>query len=195
MKAITFKLAAFSFAAMLLASCSDSNSNEGTNNPLPLVNSKIDGSDIGSSTDAQELASRVFNYKTSVSTTKTRAFDTNTIKDILDMPKAPTKAEIEADAKDITAKTSDDLSNGKWYLPENKSFEIAGNLKLDNTTIYVEKGAHLTWAGGPWTTTAKVVVLEGGEFKTSLENISQMTEIVSSGTFKFNGSTLTVNNP
>lgn len=110
MKAITFKLAAFSFAAMLLASCSDSNNN-GTPS-LPLVNSKIDGSDIESSTDAQELASRVFNYKTSVSTTKTRAFDTNTIKDILDMPKAPTKAEIEADAKDITAKTSDDLSNG-----------------------------------------------------------------------------------
>lgn len=195
MKAITFKLAAISFAAMLLASCSDSNSNEGTNNPLPLVNSKIDGSDIGSSTDAQELASRVFNYKTSVSTTKTRAFDTNTIKDILEMPKAPTKAEIEADAKDITAKTSDDLSNGKWYLPENKSFEIAGNLNLNNTTIYVEKGAHLTWSGGPWTTTAKVVVLEGGEFKTSLENISQMTEIVSYGTFKFNGSTLIVNKP
>lgn len=63
MKAITFKLAAISFAAMLLASCSDSNSNEGTNNPLPLVNSKIDGSDIGSSTDAQELASRVFNIR------------------------------------------------------------------------------------------------------------------------------------
>ena len=143
MKAITFKLAAFSFAAMLLASCSDSNNNDGTTS-LPLVNSKIDGSDIESSTDAQELASRVFNYKTSVSTTKTRAFDTNTIKDILDMPKAPTKAEIEADAKDITAKTSDDLSNGKWYLPENKSFEIAGNLNLNNTTIYVEKGAHLT---------------------------------------------------
>ena len=84
MKAITFKLAAFSFAAMLLASCSDSNNNDGTTS-LPLVNSKIDGSDIESSTDAQELASRVFNYKTSVSTTKTRAFDTNTIKDILDI--------------------------------------------------------------------------------------------------------------
>lgn len=194
MKAITFKLAAFSFAAMLLASCSDSNNNDGTTS-LPLVNSKIDGSDIESSTDAQELASRVFNYKTSVSTTKTRAFDTNTIKDILDMPKAPTKAEIEADAKDITAKTSDDLSNGKWYLPENKSFEIAGNLNLNNTTIYVEKGAHLTWSSGPYTTTAKVVVLEGGEFKTSLDNINQMTEIVSYGSFKFNGSTLLVSKP
>lgn len=52
MKAITFKLAAFSFAAMLLASCSDSNNNDGTTS-LPLVNSKIDGSDIESSTDAQ----------------------------------------------------------------------------------------------------------------------------------------------
>lgn len=194
MKAINIKLATFSFAAMLLASCSDSNNNEVTN-PSPLVNTKIVGSEVASSTDAQELASRVFNYKNSVSTTKTRAFDTNTIKDILDMPKAPTKAEIEADAKDITAKTSDDLSNGKWYLPENKSFEIAGNLNLNNTTIYVEKGAHLTWSGGPWTTTAKVVVLEGGEFKTSLDNISQMTEIVSYGTFNFNGSTLIVNNP
>ena len=194
MKAINIKLATFSFAAMLLVSCSDSNNNDGTT-LLPLVNSKIDGSDIESSTDAQELASRVFNYKTSVSTTKTRAFDTNTIKDILDMPKAPTKAEIEADAKDITTKTSDDLSNGKWYLPENKSFEIAGNLNLNNTTIYVEKGAHLTWASGPYTTTAKVVVLEGGEFKTSLDNINQMTEIVSYGSFKFNGSTLLVSKP
>ena len=99
MKAINIKLATFSFAAMLLASCSDSNNNEVTN-PSPLVNTKIVGSEVASSTDAQELASRVFNYKNSVSTTKTRAFDTNTIKDILDMPKAPTKAEIEADAKD-----------------------------------------------------------------------------------------------
>lgn len=194
MKAINIKLATFSFAAMLLASCNDSNNNEVTN-PSPLVNTKIVGSEVASSTDAQELASRVFNYKNSVSTTKTRAFDTNTIKDILEMPKAPTKAEIEADAKDITAKTSDDLSNGKWYLPENKSFEIAGNLNLNNTTIYVEKGAHLTWSNGPYTQTAKVVVLEGGEFDTSLDNINQMTEIVCYGSFKFKGSTLLVNKP
>lgn len=103
MKAITFKLAAFSFAAMLLASCSDSNNNDGTTS-LPLVNSKIDGSDIESSTDAQELASRVFNYKTSVSTTKTRAFDTNTIKISLTCLKLQQKLRLKLTPKILQLK-------------------------------------------------------------------------------------------
>ena len=64
MKAINIKLATFSFAAMLLASCSDSNNN-GIDTPIaPAMNPKIVGSAVVSTTDAQTLASRVLNYKT-----------------------------------------------------------------------------------------------------------------------------------
>ena len=52
MKAINIKLATFSFAAMLLASCSDSNS-DGIDTPIaPTMNPKIVGSAVVSTTDA-----------------------------------------------------------------------------------------------------------------------------------------------
>lgn len=72
MKAMNIKLATISFAALLLASCSDSNSDDGTT-ILPTMNSKIIGSTVVSTTDAQTLATQVINYKKkAASTTKAK---------------------------------------------------------------------------------------------------------------------------
>lgn len=70
MKAINIKLATFSFAAMLLASCSDSNNilENGGTSPIKTVV----GSAVTSTTDAQELASRITNYKVTTETSKAR---------------------------------------------------------------------------------------------------------------------------
>lgn len=62
MKAFNIKLATFSFAALLLASCSDSNSDNGTEGSS-IMNPKIVGSTVVSTTDAQTLATQVTNYK------------------------------------------------------------------------------------------------------------------------------------
>jgi len=75
MKAINFKLATFTFAAMLLASCSDSNS-DGTGGGTT-ANTKIVGSAVTAITDAQTLASRVTNYKikNTTASARTRSYE------------------------------------------------------------------------------------------------------------------------
>ena len=63
MKKRNIKLVTFGFAAMLLASCSDSN-----DTPTPTPNpaeTGIIGKEVTSITDAQTLASRVYNFKVS----------------------------------------------------------------------------------------------------------------------------------
>lgn len=68
MKAINFKLATFTFAAMLLASCSDSNSDGGTDIGKSTTV-------VGSAVEAQyanDLAGRVTNYKVNNTTASAR---------------------------------------------------------------------------------------------------------------------------
>ncbi|MCP9579983.1 hypothetical protein NNC71_11655 [Prevotella copri] len=74
MKVFNSKLAAIGLAAFVFASCSDSNSDGTTNVPIASMNSKIIGSDLVQNTNAQELASRVFNYKSKIAT-KSRTID------------------------------------------------------------------------------------------------------------------------
>ncbi len=62
MKALNIKLATFSFAALLLASCSDSNSDAPNNNN---GEKSIVGKEVVSITNAEELAARVINYLSS----------------------------------------------------------------------------------------------------------------------------------
>lgn len=75
MKAINIKLATFSFAAMLLASCSDSG-NDSVIDPIGKA-ATIVGTDV-TAEYADQLASRVWNYKGAYAntTTKTRALAT-----------------------------------------------------------------------------------------------------------------------
>ena len=78
MKAINIKLATFSFAAMLLASCSDSGTpgNDSVIDPIGKA-ATIVGSNV-TAEYADQLASRVRNYKGAyaTTTTKTRALAT-----------------------------------------------------------------------------------------------------------------------
>lgn len=72
MKALNIKLATFSFAALLLASCSDNGTDNPVNPITPITNSKLLGISVKSNTDAKELSARVTNYKVT-STKATRA--------------------------------------------------------------------------------------------------------------------------
>ena len=59
MKALIIILATFSFAALLLASCSDNGTDNPVNPITPITNSKLLGISVKSNTDAKELSARV----------------------------------------------------------------------------------------------------------------------------------------
>ena len=156
MKAINIKLATFSFAAMLLASCSDSN---GIDTPItPAMNPKIVGSTVVSTTDAQTLASRVLNYKTGTSSVaKSRTIDTSNSQifdGVINMPEEP---KTPADAIDLRGKAG-------WNTPLNDGvYKIsAGEETVDiqnwngcapatsQVTFYIENGATFKFDWNPW---------------------------------------------
>lgn len=131
MKAINIKLATFSFAAMLLASCTDSNSDGSST--ISQMNTKIIGSEITQSTNAQELASRVYNFK-STATTKSRAIEASNeseFEGIISMPDEPT---IPSNAIELPT-SGYDLAPGIYYIPEGKTVEV--NHPYDDCTLYV----------------------------------------------------------
>ena len=136
MKAINIKLATFSFAAMLLASCSDNGTDNPANPITPITNSKLLGISVKSNTDAKELSARVTNYK--VTNTKgTRASFSDVFGDINSMPEessiTPTGTELEGDIYSPN-------QAGTYIVSSNKKINM-GN--VGNTTIYVKKGATL----------------------------------------------------
>lgn len=177
MKAINFKLATFTFAAMLLASCSDSNNDNTT--PAASMNTSIVGSEVSHSENAQELASRVFNFKSNL-VTKTRTIDENNsslFQGIIDMPKAPTS--IPSDAKILPA-SGWDLAPGTYYVPAGQTIEC--NHPFADVTLYIQ--GHLKIKG--WNTNANtnIYILEGG----TLEHTG--TELVNGGGNVYNYGTL-----
>lgn len=141
MKAINFKLATFSFAAMLLASCSDSNT--------------TDNSVIGKATtvvptavkeaDAQSLASRVLNYKgayesTEVANARVRNAAARGISRAIGVPSNATKLTDKLKELEAAAAAGTD---GKWnkhpgtyYIDTDE--KVNGNgLNIEGMTIYV----------------------------------------------------------
>lgn len=177
MKAMNFKLATISFAALLLASCSDSNS-DGETTVSPIMNPKIIGSTVVSTTDAQTLAKQVINYKAkAASATKaTRTIDDNnsaTFEGVINMPAEPS---VPAEAVDL-------VSAPQWTPITGDVFKISsGNINLTNqfnisstATIYVESGATLTynyWVGG-----YKIIVLKGGKLIDTYGNATKLCDI------------------
>lgn len=128
MKAINIKLASFTFAAMLLASCSDSNES-----PLsPSTPQDVVGKEVTSITDAQTLASRVYNFKVSAAS---RAADVPqaSMGDVYNMPEKPN---VPADAIEIVESTTN-LQAGKSYLVK-KGMQLTSGLNLNGATLYVE---------------------------------------------------------
>ena len=136
MKALNIKLATFSFAALLLASCSDNGTDNPANPITPITNSKLLGISVKSNTDAKELSARVTNYK--VTNTKgTRASFSDVFGDFNSMPAessiTPTGTELEGDIYSPN-------QAGTYIVSSNKKINM-GN--VGNTTIYVKNGATL----------------------------------------------------
>lgn len=186
MKALNIKLATFSFAALLLASCSDSN-NSGIDTPItPAMNPKIVGSTVVSTTDAQTLATQVINYKKkAASTTKaTRTIDasnTDIFEGVIDMPAEPA---VPAEAVDLVSAPQWTALSGNVFKISSGNIALTNQFQMSNTaTIYVESGATLTynyWDGG-----YKIIVLKGGKLVDSYNNATRLCDIDNYGTIEF----------
>lgn len=182
MKAIHIKLATFSFAALLLASCSDSNSNIIDNGGNITANTKIVGSSVTAITDAQQLASRVTNYKVKSNTNKARK-----------ITRAGSNTTVPEGAIDITTLTGNQLEGGKdYYIPAGKT-ESRGfscyHWQNGPANIYVQGtfDLNLSWGSG------NIVVLEGGKLiaaavKDNNEPFKDMNSIENHGTIEFSTS-------
>ena len=129
MKVMNIKLASFTFAALLLASCSDS-----TDGPSGNVEKNIVGKEVTSITDAQELASRVVNFNSTVTTTKARSRAAVTEPQLtqLSMPAAPTPT-----GEELPENIYSSSQAGNYVVTSSKSVSI-GN--VSNTNIYVKSG-------------------------------------------------------
>ena len=136
MKAINIKLATFSFAAMLLASCSDNGTDNPANPITPITNSKLLGISVKSNTDAKELSARVTNYKVT-STKVTRASFSDVFGNFNSMP---AESSITPTGKELQGNITDAAQAGTYIVSSYKEMELG---KVGNTTIYVKKGATL----------------------------------------------------
>lgn len=193
MKAFNIKLATFSFAALLLASCSDSNNDNGTEGSS-IMNPKIVGSTVVSTTDAQTLATQVTNYKKkAASTTKaTRTIDaTNTdiFEGVIDMPAEPA---VPAEAIDLVSAPQWTALSGNVFKISSGNIALTNQFQMSNTaTIYVESGATLTynyWDGG-----YKIIVLKGGKLVDSYGNATRLCDIDNYGTIEFSQDRIDIN--
>ena len=159
MKKRNIKLVTFGFAAMLLASCSDSN-----DTPTPTPNpaeTGIIGKEVTSITDAQQLAARVYNFKRPSATRAAGVTSAN-------LNQAYT---MEAEPTGLDFASMDKMSNyGTSNLPANKEMYIAPgetiaskNYHLDGNTIYVAGTYEYNpeWTQGNYT----IIVLKGGTLK------------------------------
>lgn len=193
MKAFNIKLATFSFAALLLASCSDSYNDNGTEGSS-IMNPKIVGSTVVSTTDAQTLATQVTNYKKkAASTTKaTRTIDasnTDIFEGVIDMPAEPV---VPAEAIDLVSAPQGTALSGNVFKISSGNIALTNQFQMSNTaTIYVESGATLTynyWDGG-----YKIIVLKGGKLVDSYGNATKLCDIDNYGTIEFSQDRIDIN--
>lgn len=160
MKAINIKLASFTFAAMLLASCSDSNES-----PLsPSTPQDVVGKEVTSITDAQTLASRVYNFKVSA-TSRAADVPQASMGDVYNMPEKPN---VPADAIEIASNNQYPLNgtqglNGSKVYVIKKGTTITSGLNLNGATLYVEGELTINncWANNNGNNYGKLIVLGG----------------------------------
>lgn len=180
MKALNIKLATFSFAALLLASCSDSNSNIIDNGGNITANTKIVGSSVTAIRDAQQLASRVTNYKVKSNTNKAKK-----------ITRAGSSTTVPEGAIDITTLTGNQLEAGKdYYIPagktESRGFSCSQWINNANApaNIYVQGTFDLKAQRG----CGNIIVLEGGKLvaiSNRDEAFGEMNSIENHGTIEF----------
>ena len=152
MKAINIKLATFSFAAMLLASCSDSG-NDSVIDPIGKA-ATIVGSNV-TAEYANQLASRVRNYKGAyaTTTTKTRAL--------------ATRAEAAEPTVPAGTHNLSSIEKEKWNSHSGKTYVVpagetlkADGYNIEGMTIYVKGTLEYSTAYGSG---ASINVLSGGK--------------------------------
>lgn len=152
------KLVTSSFAAMLLASCSDSIDNPLVPNPGE-VTKNILGEEVTSITDPQELAGSVINYKAKAATRAAGATTAN-LSDVYEMPSLPSHDGA------IEIKNNDGcvgLDGSKTYIIK-KGTKISSGLNLKGATLFIE--GELTtkniWECYNATKKGKIYILKGG---------------------------------
>ena len=178
MKALNIKLATFSFAAMLLASCSDSGT-PGTDSVIDPVGkaATIVGTNV-TAEYADQLASRVWNYKGAYAnkTTRTRALATRA---------GATEPAVPAGTPNLSS-----IEKEKWNSHSGKTYVVpAGEtLKADGyniagMTIYVKGTLEYSSAFGSG---ASINVLSGGKLIARNSNeVFGDTKVSNWGTIEF----------
>lgn len=155
MKAINIKLATFSFAAMLLASCSDSNNilENGGTTPIKTVV----GSAVTSTTDAQELASRITNYKVQNTTAsaRTRAY-AGSDWDGVTVPVDGVTVPVD----EYNAVINVTNNNNIILIPAGVTIKTLFN--MEGKTVYV--AGTLDYESSDWWGKGEIRVLKGGKF-------------------------------
>lgn len=175
MKAINIKLATFSFAAMLLASCSDSG-NDSVIDPIGKA-ATIVGSNV-TAEYANQLASRVRNYKGAyaTTTTKTRAL--------------ATRAEAAEPAVPAGTPNLSSIEKEKWNSHSGKTYVVpagetlkADGYNIEGMTIYVKGTLEYSSAYGSG---ASINVLSGGKLIAKDHNeVFGDTKVSNWGTIEF----------
>ena len=177
MKAINIKLATFSFAAMLLASCSDSGTpgNDSVIDPIGKA-ATIVGTDV-TAEYADQLASRVWNYKGAYAntTTKNRALATRAEGSEPTVPAGtPNLSSLE---KEKWKKHS-----GTYVVPAGETLKADG-YNIEEMTIYVKGTLEFSSA---WGSGATINVLSGGKLIAKNSNeVFGDTKVSNWGTIEF----------
>ena len=173
MKAINIKLATFSFAAMLLASCSDSG-NDSVIDPIGKA-ATIVGTDV-TAEYADQLASRVWNYKGAYAntTTKTRALVTRA---------EATEPAVPAGTSNLSSvKNKHDAHPGTYVVPAGETLNADG-YNIEGMTIYVKGTLEYGSANGSGAT---INVLSGGKLIAKNSNeVFGDTQVFNWGTIEF----------
>lgn len=164
MKAINIKLASFTFAAMLLASCSDSENGITT----PDTTQDIVGKEVVSITDAQALASRVYNFKRP-SATRAAGVTSANLNQAYTMEAEPTGLDFAKMKKMSNYQPYELPANTDMYIAPGETIAFKQNYHLNGNTIYVAGTyeCNATWTEGNYT----IVVLKGGTLKWTGGNI------------------------
>ena len=179
MKAINIKLATFSFAAMLLASCSDSGTsgNDSVIDPIGKA-ATIVGTDV-TAEYADQLASRVLNYKgayANTTTTKTRALATRA------EATEPTVPAGTPNLSSIADKKNNNHSGRTYIVPAGETLNADG-YNIEGMTIYVKGTLEY---GSAWGSGASINVLSGGKLIAKNSNeVFGDTQVSNWGTIEF----------
>lgn len=155
MKAINIKLATFSFAAMLLASCSDSGTpgNDSVIDPIGKA-ATIVGSNV-TAEYADQLASRVRNYKGAYATTSTKTRALATRADAAE----PTVPAGTPNLSSIEKEKWNSHSGKTYVVPAGETLKADG-YNIEGMTIYVKGTLEYSTAYGSG---ASINVLSGGK--------------------------------